>query len=262
MRQILYTSDGFGWMRDQPWVKVQKQKIADYCRVNNIELRIISDNNRYLLRLMDIFNDWSVPYLCSIAALYDFVNNTHCKDKVFYWMHLDMVIENEHVDIFDYLSVKDDTIYMTYCWDKLDYRSESFDEWQMKKATMLIEYCKHLGIEMSLDDDHIVSFITGFIACNLTAATKLIKLIEKYSLIGKRHDYPIVDETVLEVIHILALRNDLDLKFGDANDVLKPEFDQLPVVERPDSHCGHEIAFSHFHGNDTHEILDYYASRQ
>ena len=74
--------------------------------------------------------------------------------------------------------------------------------------------------------------------------------------------YSIVDETVLEVIHILALRNDLDLKFGDANDVLKPEFDQLPVVERPDSHCGHEIAFSHFHGSNKHEILDYYASRQ
>jgi hypothetical protein len=274
----MYTSDGFGWMKDGPWVDVQKHKISEYCKIHNIELRFVTSDNKYYKYLLSMFGPTAELHdkdslrgdldflltLCSIAAIFDFANRTNCDDKMFYWMHLDMVIEDNTKSIFDYLSVSDDSIYMTHCWNRQDYDNSvkiEEDSWLMRKSNWLIDYCNHLGIDINRKDDHIIRCIKAIIACNLRAAKQFIKIIDEFGILNKPYEGIILDETIFEVIQILAWRNNLKWCVRNQTDILKPEFNTFPVVNVGQPVQG-DIIFKHFMGTNKNRIMDYYASKR
>jgi hypothetical protein len=279
MSNIIYTSYGFGRpnnddkygkFHDEEWASVQRNKINTYCSNNNINLKVIDYDNRYMAKILSNFDSCNDVYskshsvytLSAIAAILDFCDSEH---DIFYWLHLDMAIKNPNINIFDVFKLNDDSI---YCWsfDKALYSHDNncYNEWEKCKLDMRKAVFNAFNIEFPEDTDsiHMVCNASNLIM-NKNAALKIRDtILNTIDFINNTVDFIVIEETIIEVINILSeniVIKDIS-KVPTIGDYSGKPFPQTFKWENGDDpiETHNDAIFIHFWGKNKENIPAFY----
>jgi len=288
MKNVMYSSYGFGSNSKQSgqfegsdWALVQRRFIKQYCDKNNIELRVIGYDNQFFNAILknvererDQQNKTHAPYtLSAIAAIFDFVHNTKEKDAKFFWMHLDMAINKMHENIFDYIELEDDemVVWSHFTeWSTLDEKGNPY-EWNITKMQWLKALAKTFDLNIDTMNKHKIICNCSYIAMTKKAAAKFVDIVKKYVNIFDTSfmiDSPFIEETVLELVHVISREKNIDLKLSE-----RKGKNQTPIAFC-DNDQGNDKSslektvlndydiFIHFWGTNKKYIIPFYNSRK
>lgn len=279
MSNVIYTSYGFGKpnnddqygkFHDEEWASIQRNKINAYCSKNNIDLKVIDYDNKYMAKILSNFDSGndiyskshSVYTLSAIAAILDFCDTEH---DMFYWLHLDMVIRNPNINVFDVFRLNDDSI---YCWsfDKALYNHENncYTEWEKCKLDMRKAVFRAFDINFPENKDsiHMVCNASNLIM-NKNAAIKLRDVLFNHiDIINNMVSFIVIEETIIEVINIISdniVVKDIS-KVPTIGDYLGKPFPQTFKWENGDDpiETHKDAIFIHFWGKNKQNIPEFY----
>lgn len=288
MKNVIYTSYGFGvgelhgQFQNEHWTTIQRDKINNYCEKQNIALKVIDYENKFmkaLLKNLEPHRDidkksFSVYTLSAIAAIFDFCETTH---EQFYWLHLDMAINRDDQNIFDLLQIKDDHLYVWEIWNGNDqsyrYNDTQNIDWHTKKMNWLISL--HDQTNIDLDDYFLKTIVNAStIVMNKNTALKFRNTVTKYVNIFSDNlkynwsqriyddELGFIEETILEIVDGIWKNTDNDnAKICNYGQLLKSG---NTTVDWPDYYLQHkhsEAVFIHFWGGNKKLIPDFYMGK-
>ena len=288
MKNVMYSSYGFGSNPKQSgqfestdWAHIQRRMIKKYCDNNNIELRVIGYDNQFFNAILknvererDQKDKTHAPYtLSAIAAIFDFVHNTKEKDAKFFWMHLDMAINKMHESIFDYIDPEDDemVVWSHFTeWPTL-YENGNPREWDIAKMQWLKALAKTSNINIdTMNRDRIICNCS-YIAMTKRAAIKFVDVVKKYVDIFDTSftiDSRFIEETVLELVHIISREKGIDLKLSERKGKNQTPIAFCDYDQGNDKNSLEKTLlndydiFIHFWGTNKKHIIPFYKSRK
>jgi len=281
MARVMYVS---GKYSESKWCDVQLEKLNEYCNVNNIELRTIGTANEAVKKFLNNIEP-DVPWdkktdatysLSSIAAIYDFATSKKRSDKEFFWVHLDMAVNQMDKNIFDCMDMKDNEI---YCWMK--YMDHPLDNgqphnWELTGYNALRSLFGKSKFD--IENEEYFECRSDMLAMTKKAAKAFVKILSKEMNIfkdGFRSQEPIDDETLIEFIDIVAKKNKVDLTLKSMRDGTKLLPGTKGRMDFPVSCYSEDLAWRrkelpvkaedailiHFWGPLKDRILDFYSGK-
>lgn len=288
-KNVIYTSYGFGrnssdfgHFENREWAKIQKKKIKEYCQRHNIQLKVIDYDNKYMKSILKNFDreksEWEKLHetytLSAIAAIYDFAESEN-ENVNFFWMHLDMAINQMYKNIFDFMNLKNNEI---YCYvsilNKDTYPRRNKDNeielihWDKIKLSWLDGLCKKSNLDVDVFDKDFIICNCSIITMNKTAAKTFVNILNNCCNIFDDNftlSHPIIEETILELVELESRRTKTDFTLKCPMSFLKPEF----TVHSPFSHYptyqnskNPNLTFVHFPLKENkHKIVNFYQTK-
>ena len=275
-KNIIYTSYGFGkgsdaygQFEEEEWSIVQREKIKDYCERNNIELKVIDYDNPYMVKILNNFEPTRDKYskthaiyvLSAIAAIFDFCDSEY---DTFYWLHLDMVIRNPDINIFDTFEFHDNSI---YCWSFCKSSYDCHAEWDYLKREWRKSVCNEFGITIPEGDEIDMTCNASNIITNKRGAFNLRDaILNNMDFMNNTVSFSVIEETIIEVASMISdkvvVKQVFDLptigKYEGKHfpqDFRKNEDHKL-YMENTETHD--DAVFIHFWGLNKKTIPDFY----
>jgi hypothetical protein len=288
-KNVIYTSFGFGrnnnsfdHFQNKKWAQIQRKKIKEYCRINSINLKVIDYKNKYMEKILDNFvkeksfddKPHEIYTLSAIAAIYDFLysENSHLN---FFWMHLDMAINQMRNNIFDFFDIKKDEAYCSVAINSKDeYPRRDINgnieliDWDKDKLKLLQSLSNHSNLKIDAFGKDFTMYNCSIIALNKKTAKTFVETLDSVCNIFSDEfecSTPVIEETVFELVHLYARKNNIDLHFKSDIDLLKQEYRNFsPFGCYPDykNKMNPNLTFIHFTLKENKDkIVDFYKNK-
>jgi hypothetical protein len=271
MKNSIYTSYGFGVLNNKEnidWVNLQKNKMIEYCKKHGLAFNIIDEKNKFMQIILNNFQtdkkpsckDYNVYTLSAIAAILDFCDSGYDN---FYWLHLDMAINLDNINIFDILNIDNNHV---YCWSNKKPTQEDKIGW----ANTKIEWLKYLisKINLSQDEEFYTLSNASLIFANKQSAMSFKQiLLEHLDILNIKIETKCIEETILELVYYICKKKNLNLNIKEFWGARKQgpyapaqfyeeSFDNLSIDETVDKYKN--AIFIHFWGESKKHIPEFY----
>lgn len=267
MSNIVYTSYGFGGelhkgFENTEWAILQRYKISEYCAQHSIPLKVIDKENVWMKQILSNVERKRSPdnkahavyTLSAIAAVFDFCESDF---ENFYWLHLDMALNNDDINIFDLLDMRDHHIYVA----AIHFKKADHDWWNTKESWLSavmdnVNWCPKLGTEHERLLQTKIN--ASLIFMNKKTALELRDIIvENFNFFSDDFSDStyFIEETILEMANAVSETNNQRLRVKNWKEGVRANASCIPMAQNGNPTPS---VFIHFWGAQKDEIPAYY----